>query len=125
MDNQLKLQAVIAALTEKGIEHWTNVETPKKHVRIAVYLPKHNIAVFVGHDEEWFREVRFYAFPVFIRDGESTDFVIQKVWNTILNPMGSLQPARCTWFRKHVRAENKYCQARRKRKKVTAVRVNR
>lgn len=124
MDNQQKLQAVIDALTEKGIEHWTNVETPKKHVRIAVYLPKHNIAVFVGHDEEWFQAVKYYAFPVFIREEESTDFVKQKIWNTILRPTGSLDPSRCTWFRKHVKAEKKFCQSKRKRRKVTAVKVS-
>lgn len=124
MNNQEKIQAVKTALTEKGIEHWTGVDTPKKNVKIDIYLPKHNIAIFDGHDDEKFKAVRFFTFPVFIREEESFDFVLEKIQATIAKPTGSLKQGSTIWFKHHIKAEQKFCQKKkRNRKKITAVKV--
>lgn len=125
MEAKEKLEAIKAFLTENKIEHWENAELMdgRKHVILALYIPKYNIAVNVDQDEQWYKKVRNFTHPVFIRESEDSKFVLEKVMNTISSPVGNIVPARAIWFRKNLKPAQKLCVMKRKKKKINAVKV--
>lgn len=113
-----KLEAMLLLLGEKHIEHWTDVQHPTdKDIIIPLYIPRYNIAVFDGHSETWFQAIRRFAFPVFIRDEETTAFVIKKLKNTMFSPKGRLDFTKTRWFKKNVKEAHKHLRGKNRRRK--------
>ena len=84
MNNQEKLEALKAYLRNFGIEYWENVQHVGKDMpSIPLFLPKGRIAVRIGDDDVWYHQLRNFVHPVIIRDADTSDFVIEKVMNTI------------------------------------------
>lgn len=81
MTDQEKLEALKAYLTEQGIEFW--VDVPSSRGVLPLYIPQYVIAVQIGDNAEWYKQLKNFLFPVFIRESDSIDFVIEKVVNTI------------------------------------------
>ncbi len=117
MEAKEKMEAIKAYLTENKIEHWENVTFTdgKKNIVLALYIPKHNIAVNTGQNEQWYKTVRNYTHPVFIRESEDVKFVLEKVMNTISTPIGNIVPARAVWFRKNLKPEIVHCRTKKKK----------
>lgn len=83
-----KLELLKAFLAENNIEHWLNVRVKEVNdVIIPLYIKKYRVAVHVGDDKAWFDAVKRYTHPVFIREEDTPDFVIEKVQNTIITHM--------------------------------------
>lgn len=83
MSNQEKIEALKSWLTENKVKYQEDVVHAGKGIHIDLYLPKYLIAVHVGDDSEFFQEVKNYLHPVFVRDQDSVEFLIEKVQNTI------------------------------------------
>lgn len=85
MTNQEKLEALKKWLQNKRIEHWVNVTQQEKDIFIDVYLPRYLTAIRIDGEDSpvWFKGVKYYLFPVFIRDTDTAEFVIEKVQNTM------------------------------------------
>lgn len=84
MNNQEKLEALKAYLRNSGIEYWENVQHVGKDMpSIPLFLPKGRIAVRIGDDVVWYKQLRNFVHPVIIRDADTSDFVKEKVENTI------------------------------------------
>jgi len=81
MSNQEKMNALMTYLKDQDIEFW--VEVPSSRGVLPLYIPKHAIAVQIGDNEEWYSQLKNFVHPVFIRESDSVDFVIEKVANTI------------------------------------------
>lgn len=131
MEAKEKLEALKAFLTRKGIEHWTDSIVQnwgeKKYPCpecIELFIPKYAIAVRIGEDQDWYKAVRPYVHPVFIRESENVDFIIKKVKNTMYSPVARVWASNARWFRKNLVPTRKFCVRTRKRKKITPVRVS-
>lgn len=84
MNNQEKLEALKAYLRNSGIEYWENVQHVGKDMpSIPLFLPKGRIAVRIGDDVVWYKQLRNFVHPVIIREADTSDFVKEKVENTI------------------------------------------
>lgn len=85
MTNQEKMEALKKWLQNKRIEHWVNVTQQEKDIFIDVYLPRYLMAIRIDGEDSpaWFKGVKYYLFPVFIRDADTSEFVIEKVQNTM------------------------------------------
>lgn len=83
MNNLDKLEALKAYLTEKKINFRTDIRYTKKRVPVALYIPKYAITVRIGDNERWYKDVKRVSHPVIIRDQDSSEFVIEKVQNTM------------------------------------------
>lgn len=81
MCNQEKMNGLMEYLKEQNIEFW--VDVPSSRGVLPLYIPKHAVAVQIGDDEEWYSRLKNFVHPVFIRESDSVDFVIEKVANTI------------------------------------------
>ncbi len=102
MTQEEKLGALKAWLVENNIEHWVNVKVAKAdNVVIPLYIRRYVIAVHVGDDQKWYLNVRRFAHPVFIREEDSIEFVIEKVQNVIITRMTAEQKAsiRRAWLK--------------------------
>ena len=78
-----KYEAAKEYLTKKGIEYWTDVHVGKTGIVLPLYVPKYRIAVRVGDDTQWYNCVKRTTHPVFIREADSKEFVVEKIQNTI------------------------------------------
>ncbi|MBQ8713760.1 MAG: hypothetical protein IJ552_00975 [Prevotella sp.] len=78
-----KQDAVKAYCNSKGIEYWEDVCVGNTGVIIPLYLPKYRIAVRVGDSHQWYDAVKRCTHPIFIRDDNTVEFVIEKLRNTI------------------------------------------
>jgi len=118
MEAKEKLEAIKAFLAENKIEHWEKVKFTegKKIVVLALYIPKYNISVNIDQNEQWYKTVKNYTHPVFIRDSEDVKFVLEKVMNTISSPVGNIVPARAVWFRKNLKPEIVHCRTKKKKR---------
>ncbi len=83
MNNNQKLEALIAYLRENGREFWLNVRYISADIEIPLFIPKGRIAVRISDDEVWYHKLRSLVHPVIIRDADTAEFVIEKVENTI------------------------------------------
>lgn len=81
MSHEEKMKELIAYLKDQGIEYW--VDVPSSRGILPLYLPQYTIAIQVGDNEEWYSQLKNFVHPVFIRESDSVDFVIEKVANTI------------------------------------------
>ena len=83
MNDKEKLEALKAYLSEKGIKFKEDARHTSKNILIELFIPKYLIGVHIGDSPEWFNQVKRYLHPVFIREADTADFVIEKVVNTI------------------------------------------
>ena len=81
MSNEKKLEALKDWLTEHGYPFTENYNI-KNHVA-DVFVTKPNVAVKIGDDDAFFKAVKHFASPFFIRDNESVGFVLEKMENCI------------------------------------------
>lgn len=92
MSQEEKLEALKQFLVENNIEHWINVRVGKANdIVIPLYLRRYKIAVHVGDDNAWYRSVRSFTHPVFIRESDTVEFVIEKVQNVIIEHLQNEQ----------------------------------
>ena len=89
MTNEEKLERVKAFLNENNIPFEENAKKCK--VNLPLYVKKYNIVIHVGDDQEFFQAIRRVCHPVFIREEETADFVLEKVQNLIIERMKSMQ----------------------------------
>ena len=78
-----KQDAVKEYCKSKGIEFWDDVRIGNTGVIIPLYLPKYRIAVRIGDSRQWYDAVKRCTHPIFIRNDDTVEFVIEKVKNTI------------------------------------------
>lgn len=83
MNSLDKLETLKAYLTEKKINFRTDIRFTKKRVPVALYIPKYAITVRIGDNERWYKDVKRVSHPIIIRDQDSSEFVIEKVQNTM------------------------------------------
>ena len=124
MNRKEKMEVLVAFLTGNNIEHWEDVKVESLGIEIPLYIPRFNISVKTEeHNDEWYQTVKRYTRPVFIRDDESADFIIEKVRNTMRHPKGFIPSKKRKWLRKNMIPAHKYCVHHKKRhRKRTAIR---
>lgn len=90
MKNSEKLTAVMRFLRENNIKYVLN---SKGEGHCDLWVPVHRIAVkMTGKDDPLFYDThRRTCFPVFIRTEETSEFVIEKIQNTIVKSMKKAQ----------------------------------
>lgn len=93
MSNQEKIEALKVWLTENKVKHQENVIHAGKGIHIDLYLPKYLIAVYVGDDSDFFLKVKNFLHPVFVREQDSAEFLIEKVQNTMKNHQEQMKRA--------------------------------
>lgn len=81
--NNEKIEALKTWLTENKVKYQEDVVHAGKGIHIDLYIPKFRIAIHVGDDEDWYHKVKAFVHPVFVRDQDSAEFLIEKVQNTI------------------------------------------
>lgn len=81
MSNEKKLEALKDWLTEHGYPFTENYNI-KNHVA-DLFVTKPNVAVKIGDDDAFFKRVKHFASPFFIRDNESVEFILEKMENCI------------------------------------------
>lgn len=94
MTNKEKLEAVKRFLVENRIEFYPHYRGRIK-VSPDLYIPKHKIMVKISEGKEkdynFFKEVKYKYHPLFIRDDETKDFVLEKIQNLIIDIMKKKQ----------------------------------
>lgn len=113
-----KLENLKAFLSERKVEHWENARLEgKTPITVDLFLPKYNISVHVGQDDEFYRTVKGLTHPIFIREDELSEFVIEKVCNTMEKQPYAVIPSRAAWFRHHLIPSAVYYRKAKKKKK--------
>lgn len=82
-NNEKKLERITALLEEMGLGYKRNHHSRFNDVDIDIYVPKYRIAVFDGQTQEKFDKVKGKYAPLFVRDEETEDFVIEKMVNLL------------------------------------------
>lgn len=83
MSNEQKMEIVKAYLDGKGIKHDENHVSETCGVIIPLYIPEYRLAIHIGDDQEFFNAVKTSCFPIFIRDEDTDEKVMEKLRNTI------------------------------------------
>lgn len=91
--NNEKIEALKAWLTENKVKYQEDVVYAGKGIHIDLYLPKYTIAVHVGDDSDFFQKVKNFLHPVFVREQDSAEFLIEKVQNTMKNHQEQMKRA--------------------------------
>jgi len=94
MKNETKLKKVKEFLDENNIKYKTSKNTGKAGHSDLV-LPSFRIFIKLqGEDDALFYENHHIGvYPIFVRDGETPKFVLEKVQNTIIKSMQAQQAA--------------------------------
>lgn len=91
MTNEEKLESVKAFLNENKLKFFTNFVSRRTGRHPEVYVPLHRIMVKISEgtekDTEFFKAVRFKYHPLFIRETETEEFVLEKMKNLIVDCM--------------------------------------
>ena len=82
MTNEEKLQKLKDFLDENNLEYHDNSKKKINNLHILKYHI--NVHISDKYDEVFFQRMKGFS-PVFIRDDESADFIIEKVQSTIIN----------------------------------------
>lgn len=87
MKNKTKLERVKRFLEANNIEYQERTE--HKWGGSDLFLPKHSVSIKIEGDDDqvFFLRHRKGRYPVFIRNGETPKFVIEKIQNTIIKSM--------------------------------------
>ena len=83
MNNEKKLERIIALLEEKGLVYKRNHHSDLCNVDIDIFVPKYRIAVFNGHAQEKYNSVKRRYAPLFVREEETEEFVVEKISNLL------------------------------------------
>ena len=92
MTNEEKLEKLKEFLKENGLVFYEEFRLGKKiGVTADLYIPRHRIVVKIARkteeDDKFFHATKRYWRPFFIREEESVDFVIEKMYNLIIKIM--------------------------------------
>lgn len=89
MTNEEKLEVLKNFLKENNIKFYNGYNGKKLKILPDLYIPKHRIMVKISdaNDQEFYNSVKYGWHPLFIRDEESVDFVIEKMQNLIIGIM--------------------------------------
>ena len=94
MTNKEKLKSVISLLTENKIVYYPHYNGGVK-VTPDLYIPKHKIMIKISegteNDNQFFKKVKHKYHPLFIRDIETEEFVLEKIQNLIIDVMKKKQ----------------------------------
>lgn len=82
-----KMQAAKVFLKENGIAYKENHFSKRCGIYIPLAVPAHRLAIRIGDDEEFFLKTRGKYYPIFIRESDDKEKVIEKVSNTIIKSM--------------------------------------
>lgn len=82
-NNEKKMERIIALLEERGLTYKLGHHSELCGVDIDIYVPKYRIAVFNGHTQEKFDKVRGKNAPLFIREDETEEFIVEKITNLL------------------------------------------
>ena len=74
-------------LKGEAIDFEENYESKTCGVLIPLRIPRYHVAVCVGDSQEFYLRTRGIYFPVFLRDEDTKDKVLEKVQNTIIKSM--------------------------------------
>lgn len=123
--NSTKLSAVRYAVKESGVKVMDDVRVEALGITIPMYLPKFNISVFCGEDDGVYGKVKRYTHPVFIREGDTIAFVLEKILNTMSAPKKSIYRSREEQFKSMMTlpspsTDSSSSSEKRKRKRITA-----
>ena len=93
MSKQEKLEALKAFLEENKIEYDLNYESKGCKVMFDLRVIKQKIVVHMSddHDQEFYLNTRRKYHPFFIREGETVEFIIEKMQNCLYDCMMSQQ----------------------------------
>ena len=95
MTNEKKLEEVKKFLKQNRLRFLTEYIIFGKRRCADLYVPKHRILVKITdgkeEDDKFFRDVKYHYHPLFIRDEESVDFVLEKLQNLIIDIMKAKQ----------------------------------
>ena len=90
-EQKAKLKALQAFLTENGMSYFSPFKSKKHDVKASLYVPKHRIIVKMSEgevkDTEFFLKVKYVYRPLFIRESETAEFIVEKMQNLIVDIM--------------------------------------
>lgn len=78
-----KKKELISYLQKSGYLYEENALLGKAGVIADVFVPKYNIIFKVGDSEVFYNRTKKRYWPIFIRDNEDIDFIIEKFNNTV------------------------------------------
>lgn len=93
MTNKEKLEALKAFLTENNVKFVENHFSKTNNLTFDLLIRDLRIAVHLsdGNDQTFYRKIFKYYKPFFIRENETSDFIIEKMQNCIVDRMTWLQ----------------------------------
>lgn len=78
-----KMERVKEFLSENRVRYDENYESKKAGVLVPIYIWRYNIAVFKGSSQEMFKATRGIYAPLFVREEETMDFILEKMQNLL------------------------------------------
>ena len=87
ISNKTKVEAVKNFLKANKIVFEENRNSEVCGVVLPLYIPKFRLCVHVGDDQNFYKAVAKKYYPVFVRDTDTTEFVLEKIQNTIIRRM--------------------------------------
>lgn len=87
MTNEEKLEELKKWMRENKIPYLVNHFSRTTQTLLPIKVRKYRIAVRIGDDDEFFQKVKRTYHPIFIRDTDTAEFVIEKMQNTITKSM--------------------------------------
>ena len=123
-EKQLKevMESVKVFLDDNKIAYWESHLSKRCGVNIPLVIPKYQIAIQLGDDQDWFNKVRRIYRPIFIRSLDTKELAVEKVQNTIITIMTQKQrkiireEERRKRYEEHLR-KREYWHKRREREK--------
>ena len=93
MTNKEKLEALKQWLTENKVKFEENHYSKTKSITFDLLIAAHRIVVHLSDekDQAFYKKVRKYYKPFFIREGETVEFIIEKMQNCIADQMVQAQ----------------------------------
>ena len=87
ISNEKKMEVIKSFLDENGIAYVENHKSGRCGVIIPLAVPKHKVAVRIGDDQDFYLKTRGVYYPIFIRDEDTKEKVLEKIQNTIIKSM--------------------------------------
>ena len=82
MTTKQKMERVKAFLTENGIPFKENFRD-RRGRKLHIYISNFKIVIHPNDDQRFYKSVRFDYHPIFVREEDTLEFVLEKVRNTI------------------------------------------
>ena len=90
-EQKAKVKALEAFLKENGMSYYAGFKSKKHDIKGQLYVPMHRIIVKVSEgkekDDAYYHKVKYIYRPLFIRDEETSEFIIEKMKNLIIDIM--------------------------------------